>query len=295
QYTLGWLIWFDANHTLHKVDALGKQIVPSDRKIVFRFNGGMSEQSPTDMLKFNDGDIYGAIFNPAISMDDDTTMRRLVRKVTSLRGLYLYNVPLSREGLADIGAMLNLNWLFIYNRKHDAKAIASLNNLPQLRVLGLHGFTPVTPVLERLVRDHSKLERLGVESCHLTLNDLKLISQLHSLKRLDMAIGNFDLPDSALQGQIFDEIAKLKHLERVAINIGTTQVPNKRTVNTEIFKKWKGLKNLKLVAVVGYMPSKELEAVKANLHPGCAVIRDCQDGFGWTELEVEDPAIDHLW
>lgn len=171
--------------------------------------------APVIFKKFRTDEIAGLkIYNI-----QNNLMRILspVSEYTKLEYLGLESSAFSQQNIPQIGKITSLKRLNIKGTNLTGKDLAALQNLPSLNQLNCSFIREITDTL-LVLNSTKKIEDLAVSNCRLKTGDLKLISQMHRLKRLDLT-NNQCVNDESLKQLVGLKDLKYMDLEDCPVSI----------------------------------------------------------------------------
>jgi hypothetical protein len=282
KHNLGEIHWWQSGK-LNAVPAFRTQTVPDSAKLIFKVESDMLV-APDLWPKFHPCEFHGIVIDLHSCYVNDEPLNQSMREITqqeNLEILTLKEKSVFARTFYNLGGLSHLRWLdasqiMVDEKELTGELVSKLANLQDLRVLRLDKVESVTPALTELTKKNS-LRRLALASDKLTLNDIKLVTRLHSLEVLS-------LRHNALTGMdLFAELGKLPNLRRLVVDSQVLSLVKPETLSKLI--------QLTLITDGGQLPPSIQQVIARNT--SIKLIQNAElfkrDG-DWFDPLKEDPA-----
>ncbi|CAN5438074.1 hypothetical protein BH10CYA1_BH10CYA1_37580 [soil metagenome] len=265
--SLGRIYWWDSGK-VNSVQAIGKQQVPRNAKLIFAVDGVIMS-APDLWARFHPEDFEGIVIDSHTCYVGAAPLNQSIHGIAgqdNLRILTMETKFMSSKSFYGLGRLANLRWLGVSQILLDnvknyitGAQLARLENFHQLTVLRIEKVIGITPALKELA-NNSPIRRLAILDSKLSAEDIRLLTKLHSLEVLNLHDNNMADVD------VFEQISKLPKLRELLIDGYILEKAKPDTISK--------LKNLTLITDGAKLPPSIRAAILKN--PSIKLIEDSE-------------------
>lgn len=256
KHSLGKIYWWEAGK-LRSVDAIGRQTVPRDAKLIFSVDGVILV-APNIWPCFRPREFDGIVFAPHTCYVEPDPLNQSFRAVSEqddLRILTMSEKFMTAKSFYSFGSLSHLRWLSLRNIMIDnvdgplnGLKVAKLQNLQQLQVLQLENIADIAPAIKAL-SGATGLRRLSLIGCKLSTDDIEHLAELPSLEVLNLH--NDTIPDA----DFWRRVSKMHNLRQLIVEANLME-----KLNLEALSKL----HLTLVTQGAKLPPSLKTAIESN-------------------------------